>query len=150
MYLSKGKKNSATTTTEEQVPQVVLQARHDGTSMVFTKLSGEEFCRIKAKPKDRLGAIFLQLKIKIGWGTKLDVVLPEGVLLSDVVREDNQTTVSGHFGKHKGKKIPKTPDDDDDDDKDKIKAEGAAKRAERATKRAAKLADMRAAKRGSR
>merc|ERR1712032_1321628 len=80
--------------------KVVLQASFDGTWVRFATLSGEERCRIKAKPTDRLREIHLQVTAEIGsMPSKVDVILPEGEVLRNILRNEPNATLSSYVGR---------------------------------------------------
>ena len=63
-------------------------------------LNGEERCRIKAKPTDRLADIFLQVTAEIcSRPLKVDVVLPAGEVLRNILRDEPSATLSSYAGR---------------------------------------------------
>ena len=78
------------TYTPHELPTLVLQASFEGDVLIFRTLVGEEICRFRAGPADRLSSIHDQLVTYPLGGrlnstiARVDALLPGGQLLSRV------------------------------------------------------------------
>merc|ERR1712224_670387 len=83
------------------LPALVLQASFDGTSMHFVTLGGEELCHIEATGTERLADLRVQLMREIGSTySRVDVVLPGGELLSNILSEEPSALLGATIQRH--------------------------------------------------
>merc|ERR1712224_521832 len=83
------------------LPSLVLQALFDGTSMHFVTLGGEELCHIEATATERLADLRVQLMHEIGsMYSRVDVVLPGGELLSNILSEEPSALLGATIQRH--------------------------------------------------
>merc|ERR1719203_665871 len=72
----------------------VLQACFDGMLMHFVTLAGDKLCQLSASAGDRLAGIQERLLCSgITAGLRVEVVLPGGVLMSQILSEDPEALV---------------------------------------------------------